>query len=355
MKKNILNYDELDPVGQAAAAWTVRMSRGLTAEEQDEFSEWLAQDSSHAEAMRESHWAWDELDRLAGLQPCSPSRIDPDLLESGNHLFPWHGLKRWWPYLAAGSSIAALIILGLFYVLPGSRIPDKIPVEPALDLMARIEQQILPDGTKVELNRMSDIEVTYTSVERRVNLLNGEANFDVVKDPDRPFIVNVGGVDVRAVGTVFSVKYSDSHVQVLVSEGKVGVTSTNLIDSKIAEFPEAILSVGQLGRIDFDDDTPMIGITNLSHEQLKELTIWRPVLLDFDDTSLNQIIAEFNRRNPIQIALEDPELYGLILSSSFWSDNVEGFVRLMVSSFGTEAEWRGSQEIVLRKKSNRAI
>ena len=60
-------------------------------------------------------------------------------------------------------------------------------------------------------------------------------------------------------------------------------------------------------------------------------------------------MEEFNSSNPIQVVLDDPSLESISLSSSFWSDNVEGFVRLMESSFGMEAEWRGSREIVLQK------
>lgn len=45
----------------------------------------------------------------------------------------------------------------------------------------------------------------------------------MAKDPDRPFIVNIAGFDVRAVGTVFSVKLSKNEVDVIVTEGIVNV------------------------------------------------------------------------------------------------------------------------------------
>ena len=44
-----------------------------------------------------------------------------------------------------------------------------------------------------------------------------------------------------------------------------------------------------------------------------------------------------------------PCVTGIRLSASFRSDNVEGFVRLMVSDFGMRAEWRSENEIVLRQ------
>ncbi len=76
---------------------------------------------------------------------------------------------------------------------------------------------------------------------------------------------------------------------------------------------------------------------------------WTPRLLDYDQILLGEIVKEFNQSNPVQVVLNDPSLEHISLSSSFWSDNVEGFVRLMESSFDMEAEWRGSREIVLRE------
>lgn len=72
--------EETDPVAQAAAAWMLRHDRGLTAAEQDEFSQWLAADPRHPAAWAEHRWGWEELDRLAGMQSSVHAVPDPDLL-----------------------------------------------------------------------------------------------------------------------------------------------------------------------------------------------------------------------------------------------------------------------------------
>ena len=90
-------------------------------------------------------------------------------------------------------------------------------------------------------------------------------------------------------------------------------------------------------------------VSSISDVELVQAHRWKPRLLDFDSTPLGDIVGEFNASNPIQVVLGDPDLEMVSLSSSFWSDNVEGFVRLMESSFGMKAEWRGSREIVLHK------
>ncbi len=66
---------------------------------------------------------------------------------------------------------------------------------------------ILPDGTKVSLNSDSKLEYdrSFNDANREV-VLEGEAYFDVVKDPKRPFIVHTSGIDIRVLGTAFNVK-----------------------------------------------------------------------------------------------------------------------------------------------------
>lgn len=354
MKKMASEFNEFDPIERAAADWTIRIDRGLTAEEQDEYTEWLGSDPRHREAMAHFQWGWDEFDRLAGLQTSSLARVDPDLLSSETafhpkSVIPWIRIMK-----VATLPLAAILFLSLFLV-SRAREHNEFPVEPAIELMARIEQRILEDGSMVELNRGTEIEVVYTPTERRITLARGEASFDVEKDSGRPFIVNVGNVDVRAVGTLFNVKYLGSQIDVVVSEGVVGVTRAASAIGAADSRKEAFLSVGQMGKVDLDKPDPEVEITQLTQTDLEELNKWRPQLLDYDSAPLKEIVTEFNRRNPIQIALADPALEDLRLSSSFWSDNVEGFVRLMVSSFGMNAEWRGSREIVLSENNSQAL
>lgn len=354
MKNKETDFNEFDPIEQAAADWTVRIDRGLTAGEQDQYTEWLSLDPKHREAMRHYQWGWDEFDRLAGLQTSSHARVDPDLLSTDKIVFPENATLAKRILWASAFPVAAVLLFSFFLFFSNKKTVD-IPVEPAIELMARIEKQVLEDGSQIELNRGAAIEVSYTSSERRIRLLKGEASFDVQKDPDRAFIVNVGDVDVRAVGTIFNVKYLDSRVDVVVTEGKVGVAHNNLSQDEPRNFKEAILNIGQMGQIHFTKDEPIIEITELSQNDLEQLNKWRPQLLDYDSAPLSEIVSEFNRRNPVQIVLGDPSIGDLRLSSSFWSDNVEGFVRLMVSSFGMKAEWRGSREIVLYEDKNQAL
>ena len=112
---------------------------------------------------------------------------------------------------------------------------------------------------------------------------------------------------------------------------------------------EVLLSVGQSAVVSLVASAPGPQVNSLAESELATRLAWQPRLLDFTCAPLAEIVAEFNRRNPVQLAVGDPELSALRLSAAFRSDNVEGFVRLMESDFGMRAEWRSEREIVLRR------
>jgi transmembrane sensor len=349
MNNKFSEFNENSPVELEASEWLARLDRGLTAEEQDQYMEWLAKDPTHRKAIASYQTEWEDYDRLAGIHLKSHARIDPDLLaperlaeRNRNNLI---GKINWISTLP----FAALIALVIYLVVPQSEESSGLNLEPAIELLARIEQRTLKDGSVVEINRGAELDVAYTNSERRVYLLKGEVNFDVAKDAERPFIVYVAGVDVRAVGTVFSIRFIEDEVDVIVKEGKVHVKAPVSALQSEQPVPEAFLEIGQRAKVSLDSESPVVEVASIEKTEIEEIHLWQPKLLDYDQILLGEIVEEFNQRNPIQVVLSDPSLETISLSSTFWSDNVEGFVRLMETSFEMEAEWRGSREIALRK------
>lgn len=340
------NRKEDDDIERAAASWTLKIDRGLSAKEQDAYSDWLAEDVRHREAIALCNWGWGEFDRLAGLQTTHQAHVDPDLLAPGNRFAK---RPRLLTYLFTAIPAAAVFALVFFLVWPdGGAEETEFATKPAVELIARIDVQRLEDGSKVEVNRGSVLEVNYTPTERRLRLVSGEAHFTVAKDRERPFIVEVDGVQVRALGTQFNVRIADDSVDVIVTEGVVDLATREPGSSAMKQSEEPKLRVGDRAIVALAGDQP-IRLTKLTEVQIERELGWKPRLLDFDDAPLQSIIEEFNKRNKVKIVLSDSSLEELRLSSAFWSDNVEGFVRLMESSFGMSAYWRGSSRIELRK------
>jgi transmembrane sensor len=335
-----------------AAAWVLRCDRGLTPKEQDEFSSWLAADRRHGVELGRHRRHWTRLDRLARWVPEHSERPNPDLLAPAAS----SRLRRWAVVSALAASLTVAAILGnrMF-----RRETPKPPPNPGVTLAAisGLGPRRLADGTIVELNRDATLTVQFTAAERRVRLDRGEAHFTVKKDPVHPFIVNAAGIDVRAVGTAFNVRVAPAVVEVLVTEGTVQVAPHEelqpaLPDGESSSAPELLiptLEARQRAVISRTLQPQLPQIATLTDGEIERVLAWQDRLLDFTAAPLEDVVAEFNRRNVVQLVLADRELASVRISAAFRSDNIDGFVRLLEAGFGTHAERRGDSEIVLRK------
>lgn len=346
-------FEANSDVQRAAADWTIRMDRGLTPTEQDEYMLWLAEDETHREAIKLYSWGWAEFDRLSGLEATRHAPVDPNLLAPGNRFSRAWKLKRFAKWGAFALPAAAAVAVMLYVGLERSERPilaEQVssPVEQAVVQISRIQRLELPDSSVVELNRGARVEVLYSDAERRLRLLEGEANFKVAKDPSRPFVVEVGEVSFRALGTVFNVKSANRAVDLIVTEGRVQVETSVEPSEKQAAKP--VVTVGQRAIVMETAEARRLEVIDVEPSEIEEALLWQPRLLDFDAVPLHRIVEEFNRRNAIQLRVPEAELRTISLSCSFWSDNVEGFVRLLELSFRLEALHHGS-EIVLRRST----
>lgn len=335
-----------DALDNEAASWVLRCDRGLTPAEQDEFSAWLAADPRHGDRLARHRRHWKQLDALAEWRPEHAARPNPDLLAPPLRV----RFRRWRPAGLALAAAAALTF-GIYLFRPPT------PSESARTTgVVAAGPRVLPDGSKVELNRGATLTVQYTPGERRVKLDRGEAHFSVEHDSQRPFIVNAGGVDVRAVGTAFNVRIDPAAVEVLVTEGKVRVdaaqpasTNTPAPHATLVPVLEARQRAVLPLRPPQAQSAPAPQIATLTPGEIERVLAWQHRLLDFNATPLGEIAAEFNRRNVIQIVVVDPDLAAIPLTATLRSDNIDGFVHLVEVGFGARAEKRGDTAIVLRK------
>lgn len=325
----------LQRVDDEAAAWVARRDRGLSPAEQDAFFHWLAANPLHGERFARHRRGWEALARLSDWRPEHGAEPNADLLAPATQ--PRRSSSLRW--LAPATLAVAASIAVTFTVW---RKPSPPPLPPPLALESDgYRQQVLDDGTLVELNRGARLSPAFTPAERRVQLAQGEALFTVAKNPLRPFVVEAAGVTVRAVGTAFQVRLGATEVEILVTEGSVQVDRTG---SPLAT--PALVEAGHRAIMPLVEAPPVT--LPVTREEIDQFLAWQPRLLEFVSTPLAEVAAEFNRRNRLQMVVADPALAGLPIGASFRSDNVDGFVRLLEASFGVRAE-RAGETVTLHR------
>ena len=335
-----------DAIESAAAEWLVRHDRGLTPAQQDEFLSWLAASAAHRESFERHRSMWGDFNALKQWRPAHGTVPNPDLLARHRRPSAW----RWaTPALLAAAAVALLLVWP-----PTTRAPENATV---VFEAAAYRQETLPDGSVLDLNRGAHVVVQFSAAERRVLLVQGEAQFAVAKNPARPFVVRAGGVEVRAVGTAFNVKLAGPNLEVLVTEGTVHVSQQAVVAPAAsagsaptaAPVVLAALTAGQRTVISVATVIAPPVVVPASVPEIARLLDWQPHLLDFESTPLAEVVETFNRRNPQRLVIGDEELRSLAIVASIRSDNVEGFVRLLEGTMGVRAERTQAGEIVLRR------
>jgi transmembrane sensor len=252
---------------------------------------------------------------------------------------------------ACGAALLLLVAAGL------SRSGRLEPGQPAVNSVAALPtQQVLPDGSIVESRAGARITVDYSGPLRRVVLEQGEAHFDVEKNQDRPFVVEAGGIAVRAVGTAFLVQHQSAGVEVVVTEGRVAVDRRKEGDPVPPDPsdppPLALVDAGNRVLVDTAQRAAAASLPvtqPVTAEELEERMAWRIPRLEFSATPLSEVLPAFNRHSRVKVSLASPELGTLELSGALRANNVAALAQILESSYGLVAEQRSETEIVLRK------
>lgn len=342
--------DDLHRIGLEAAEWLVKRDRGFTAAEQDAYFQWLAADPRHGEWLARHRETWRELDALAQWRPEHSLEPNPDLLAPAKTHRRRARVVWFWSGALTAAAAGFALTLALWRAPEVAEISAPAPVAPIA--AASYERRVLEDGSVIELNRGTRIAVDYTTAERRVRLLQGEALFTVAKNPGRPFIVHAAGVDVRAVGTAFNVRLDADNLEVLVTHGRVQVETPATVAESLAGqiVPAAIpvLEAGESVTVPLAATDAMPQVSRVTEDEMARRLAWQPRLLDFKSVPLADVVAEFNRHGGPRIVIADAQLESLPIVLSFRSDNAEGFVRLLELTAGVKAE-RVGDTLVLRR------
>lgn len=326
-------------VAAEASDWVARRDRGLTAAEQDEFLQWLHRDTSHRQALVRGDRTWQALDALVEWHPSHSVYPNPDLLA------PVAPRRRWRVGLVA---CAALVMLTIFFSWQPSR-DISLQVEgesQGVRVIPRPEAHLLPDGSSLMLNTGARFALQFTPGERRLRLLEGELHVTVVKNPERPFVVEVGNVAVRAVGTAFNVRRTTGDLEVLVTEGRVQIEQAGAPREATEAVPVAL---GEKARVDLGSSRLAEPVAPMSADQMSRELAWQSVRLQFDGIPLAAVAEEFNLRSATKIKIGDLETGRLRVSGTFQADQVEAFARLFALSYSLDTEVTADGVIVIKK------
>jgi transmembrane sensor len=197
---------------------------------------------------------------------------------------------------------------------------------------------LLADHSKLRLNTDTTVTVHYNRSERLIELEHGEALFEVVHDPARPFHVLAGTANVVDLGTAFDVYRRAHSTLVTVVEGSVAVSAP-------AAGPVSV-RVRSGEQVQVLDGKPP---TRATPADVQSSTAWLRREIVFEQEPLAAVAAEFNRYSKTPIEIETPDLRSLQISGAFSADDTETFVAFLRSLEGVNVEVTQSRIRVSRQ------
>ena len=313
-------------IEQRAADWIERRDFGRWTKADDAaLDAWLEESVDHKVAFYWLDFSWQRTARLTALKPANRQTEDAPIRA------PRIGVAR----IFVAAFAAAVLCAGSAYEWLGLPRAQTYATEVGGHRIVKLE-----DGSLVELNTDTVVEIAASADKREVWLTKGEAFFEVKHDVARPFTVTAGAHRITDLGTKFLVHRQAGRVAVSVVEGRARLET----DAMGVKMRAVELVPGDVGLA----TTNALSVSHKAAAALVSELGWRRGVLIFHDTALIEAAAEFNRYNEQKLVIADSATAKLTVDGTFPSNRIAIFARVARDVLGLRVE-EHSNEIVISR------
>ena len=307
-----------------------------SAAEQEELRRWLEKDPSHKAQYQEQEQIWvlttrppaPKVDTRAAWQKVKAGITKEEKKQPGKlvHMLPM--------VLRVAASVAFLFGLiwlskTLFFPYFGMEVIES--GSSSLSVM-------LPDSSQVWLNRESKLvyDQDFDGEERMVQL-EGEAFFEVKKDPQRPFIIRTKATITRVLGTSFNLRAypEEAAVELVVATGKVAFASRTTQS-------EALVTPGYAARLDRETAT----IEKYSSQNANAWA-WKSGRLEFEGASLKEVLQDLERYYGVELQLQNPAMANCRFTGRFEDASLEGVLQVLQATLQLDYSRQNDQTFTI--------
>lgn len=376
MDNNIVPFDDQSTIASEAREWLIRLDRDdpPSKAELGALRQWAAQSRAHHSELVRISAVWDDANILNELSTPVYNRASITWRRLLGNIWGSCSPATQWASAAASAVLAITLTIAL--------VPPPLDASNGLYITAigEVQEQQLVDGSVLQLNTDSQVQVSYSDGLRKIRLLKGEAHFEVAPDKQWPFQVYAGNGMVKAVGTAFSVRLNPEQVNVVVSEGVVDIASIRPAHhnqehsqqqgqqqgqpysasqaNQAAQAAPTAQRLASLRQGQAADISNLIGpaaepgralaIQQIPAPELERKLAWRSGYLVFVGDPLSQVIAEISRYTPISIQLASPEMANIRVGGRFKVGELNAMLEVLQSSFGLQVSYLDDHRVQLQ-------
>lgn len=288
-----------------------KLAGELSTDEVHEFALWLSESPANQEEFSSFEKVWNGVDVIQGKKSVDVdaawNRFVHEVQDTKAKSFNFK------PLLAIAAILTICLMTWFGYKLYTKRIIENFHVSTASAMHKNI---VLPDKSEIALNQNSSINYPKEFGDERRIQLHGEAFFEVTKNPQKPFIVEVNNVRIQVVGTSFLVtEHTDKSVTVVVRTGKVAVYTEGTNDT-------VFLTPGE--RTDVNKTNQLKTINTQ-----KNYISWKTKTFEFENETLEQVVSQINAAYFSDIQIEGNELKQCRISLQFSNKTIDEIIEII--------------------------
>lgn len=244
-------------------------------------------------------------------------------------------------YALSAAAAVIIILLGIFGLVKNS----STSIKTISSGLAVSNPSLLPDGSNVILNARTTLNFPekFDKDVREVSIF-GEAFFEVTPDPDKPFIIHAGGLDIKVLGTSFNVEaYPGSdYVKVTVNTGKVLVYPSGKADQASAEGKQ--LTAGEIATY-----SQKSGVLSKSANDDLNVLSWKTGVIAFNEARLTHVFEVLGEEYQKEFVFDDSLVLHQRLTASFENQSLDDVLETLSLIFELSFENKERQIIVHHK------
>ncbi len=318
-------------LSEQADYWAVRLDGGLDPLRAEQFQNWVGQSPAHKQAFGVAMEVWSMTSLAAQSYVDAYPTADDELLKSAQPVaVPRRGLLVRW-----ASAALVILLMGLI-AWQSDLVPSSNQVVAAQDF----KQVTLADGSLAVLDAQATVDIDYNRESRIVELRRGGVFVTVQSNKKRPFIVKLGDVQVRAVGTAYSVERTGSRRLVTVQEGVVSIERGGADKNPVR------LTAGHSWSL---TDGAKRAVT--SADVKANTAYWQRQKLVAAKMPLNEVLQKLSRHageNPLWIS---DDLSQITVSGVFQLSNAGALSDILLKRYGIEKYNIFGNRIIFLKKN----
>lgn len=307
--------NDLDKISKQAAEFLVQLQGGQQPD-QEAFEQWMNASAMHRIVFNDLAEDWqlmpEALQDTAETEDLTSETMTDSQVEQSQG-WQWGGKQ--WLAMAATLILSVGVVLNQFY----SASSEPLIYQTA---QAPLSDQLLPDGSVVQLNVGSKASIEFTENERLIRLEEGDLAIQVAKDPTRPLVVSYKEHRFTALGTAFTVT-TRPKLKLLVTEHTVGVESKDKAQLVVEEGNGIVMNTSW---------------EEVAANDLQEINAWQNSRLIFNDQPFKEVLDTLRPYFSEQLRLMNLSVMNEKVSGSFDMSKPKASLKLIAEGMGLKVK-----------------